>query len=173
MSHVDQIEKVQALRQLQEDMRALHDRSALSTLAADMQLKGVHVQTIRYREQDDLMGALRSPAGQGWVEFSGAVQVVTPEAPLHASQGHVLSADLVVDGRSLRVRSIAGGWLFSRISETEVGAPDSVPALVCDSVHLGLRGANDRLHYRLAYTLVDGSLMPFDAWFVRFGRTVD
>ena len=164
------------LKKLWTDLQALHMElpESLSPPRWAMQrLCGLNVQTEQLPSakllQERLQAWCDHPAVQGWIETSDAVHEVTPGAPLSAFKGTVLSADLARPDIALRVRTAAGGWSFTLLMQTELDEPSAQPVLVRGITHAGIRGKDDMLRYRLAQTLIDGTLRPVDAWFIGFG----
>ena len=164
------------LEKLWTDLQALHmalPDSLSPPRWASQRLCGLSVQTEQVPStallRERLLAWCDHPAVQGWIETSHAVQEVTPGAPLSALKGTVLSADLARPDAALRVRTAASGWSLTVLAETEPGAPGTEPVLVRGIVQAGIRGKDDTLRYRLAQTLIDGTLRPVDAWFIGFG----
>ena len=164
------------LQQLLQDLQALEQTlpEALRTArTAAHQLRGLALDTQRVQGAAALHQHLRDWAGshpvQGWIEASDAVHEVARGDALPTVTGTVLSADLARPDAALRVRAADHGWTVTTLRETDPGAPGTQPVLVRAVTHAGIRGTGDTLRYRLAQTLVDGTLRPLDAWFIGFG----
>jgi len=164
------------LQQLWTDLQALHMElpdSLTPPRWAMQRLCGLSVQTEQVPStkllQERLLAWCDHPAVQGWIETSDAVHEVTPGGPLSVLKYTVLSADLARPDATLRVRTAAEGWSFTLLTQTELDTPGAQPVLVRGITHAGIRGKDDMLRYRLAQTLIDGTLRPVDAWFIGFG----
>lgn len=164
---------VKALQRLLADLEALQQEALPQELSGTRWtyrvLRGLKVQTRTITQHAELLAQLQQWQGCGWVEATGAVHEVNEGQTLGAVQGRVLCADLARPDVALRVRPSGAGWTFTELSETQDPLePEAVPVLVHSVRHASVRGSEERLRYRVASYLHEGTLRPLDAWFVGF-----
>lgn len=164
---------VNALQRLLRDLGALQQADLPQELSdtrwTHRMLRGLKVDSCTITQHEELVARLQQWQGCGWVEATGAVHEVGEGHVLGAVVGRVLSADLARSDVALRVRPAGTGWTFTELRETsDPLAPEAVPVLVHGVRHVSVRGSQERLCYRVASRLHEGTLRLLDAWFVGF-----
>jgi hypothetical protein len=142
---------LQGLRRLQQDLLALQeqiDPALVPARWATHRLGGLRVHTETIPDPAALRARLQELGGSGWVEASGAVHEIGRNQPLAAR-----------------------GWTLTTLEEADPEAADVRPVLLHRVEQASMRDRAEVLVYKVAQTLVDGTLQPLDAWFAGFART--